>query len=270
MQLITAGADALDEIMGFIADGKAYLKEQGLDQWQEPDYPGRRDIESDIAHGEGYLLVSDGAAVGYACLGLRGDASYAHIDGAWLNDRPYAVIHRLAMSRDHRGRGYGRQAFAALEQRAKELGFTDVRVDTHEGNRIMRSILAGSGYAFCGIVSFYGKVRRAYQKRLIEQGGNGMAMRRDDWYGKGYSFFANKECEYYPCHKWETEEEFNCLFCYCPLYLLGEKCGGHFRITERGVKDCTGCTIPHHRENYGYILEKFRAAREEMSKNGKP
>lgn len=33
-----------------------------------------------------------------------------------------------------------------------------------------------------------------------------------------YRFFQNKECEYFPCHKTENEEEFNCLFCYCPLY----------------------------------------------------
>ena len=169
LQLITAGAEALEEIMGFIADGKAFLREQGLDQWQEPDYPGRRDIEDDIAHGEGCLLIEDGKAVGYACLCLRGDRSYDQIDGAWLNDRPYAVIHRLAMARAERGSGYGRMAFAALEERARELGFSDIRVDTHEGNRIMRRILERGGYTRCGIVRFFGKVRVGYHKILDQE-----------------------------------------------------------------------------------------------------
>lgn len=31
-----------------------------------------------------------------------------------------------------------------------------------------------------------------------------------------HRFFENKECRYFPCHK--NLEEFNCLFCYCPLY----------------------------------------------------
>ena len=53
-------------------------------------------------------------------------------------------------------------------------------------------------------------------------------------------------------------EEFNCLFCYCPLYALGDRCGGNFRYTEKGTKDCTGCMIPHKKDNYGYILEKFK------------
>ena len=43
-----------------------------------------------------------------------------------------------------------------------------------------------------------------------------------------YDFFQNKECEYFPCHKNADKESFNCLFCYCPLYCLGDKCGGNF------------------------------------------
>ena len=40
-------------------------------------------------------------------------------------------------------------------------------------------------------------------------------------------FFQNRECRYFPCHTGVPEEEFNCLFCYCPLYTLGRKCGGN-------------------------------------------
>lgn len=72
-----------------------------------------------------------------------------------------------------------------------------------------------------------------------------------------YKFFSHKECEYFPCHKVKDTESFNCLFCYCPLYALGNKCGGNFRYNDRGVKDCTGCIIPHKKENYEYIVEKF-------------
>ena len=53
-------------------------------------------------------------------------------------------------------------------------------------------------------------------------------------------------------------EDFNCLFCYCPLYALGKECGGNFVILENGVKDCSGCTIPHRKENYGWITEHFQ------------
>ena len=72
-----------------------------------------------------------------------------------------------------------------------------------------------------------------------------------------YDFFQNKECEYFPCHRGAEKESFNCLFCYCPLYCLGDKCGGNFTYTQGGIKDCSGCLVPHRRENYGRICEKM-------------
>lgn len=71
-----------------------------------------------------------------------------------------------------------------------------------------------------------------------------------------FSFFQNKECEYYPCHK-SNDDDFNCLFCYCPLYALGDKCGGNFTYIETGIKDCSNCTIPHTSAGYSYIASKI-------------
>ena len=73
-----------------------------------------------------------------------------------------------------------------------------------------------------------------------------------------YSFFQHPACEYFPCHKTEHPEDFNCLFCYCPLYALGRKCGGNFRYNEKGVKDCTHCLVPHRRENYAYVTGRYK------------
>lgn len=70
----------------------------------------------------------------------------------------------------------------------------------------------------------------------------------------GYDYFENRECEYFPCHK-TTGECFNCLFCYCPLYALGDKCGGNFTYVG-GVKCCDNCMIPHGEGGYRYILSK--------------
>ena len=72
-----------------------------------------------------------------------------------------------------------------------------------------------------------------------------------------FSFFQNRKCEFFPCHSDVPEEAFNCLFCYCPLYALGDQCGGGFRYTKDGYKDCGSCQIPHKRENYGHITAKF-------------
>ena len=74
---------------------------------------------------------------------------------------------------------------------------------------------------------------------------------------KNYSFFQHRECEYFPCHATDDPENFNCLFCYCPLYALGRGCGGNYRYTGKGIKDCTNCRIPHERENYRKIISRY-------------
>jgi len=59
------------------------------------------------------------------------------------------------------------------------------------------------------------------------------------------TFFRNVSCDYFPCHAGVDEREFNCLFCYCPLYALGPSCGGDYSYTESGIKDCSRCTRLH-------------------------
>ena len=76
-----------------------------------------------------------------------------------------------------------------------------------------------------------------------------------------YSFFTNHACKYFPCHNQPKKEEFNCLFCYCPLYTLGGECLGNFEY-NKNVKDCTGCHLPHIPENYEVIVSKLKEMKE--------
>lgn len=73
-----------------------------------------------------------------------------------------------------------------------------------------------------------------------------------------YDFFQHRSCEYFPCHPGADPESFSCLFCYCPLYCLGKNCGGNFRYTKSGIKDCGGCLRPHRRENYDSICKQMK------------
>lgn len=86
---------------------------------------------------------------------------------------------------------------------------------------------------------------------------------------KYYKFFQNVNCEYFPCHKKiKSPEEFNCLFCYCPLYSLGEECGGKFQYTKNGLKDCSECVLPHIKEKgYEYIQKNIKKVLEKNKKN---
>ena len=72
-----------------------------------------------------------------------------------------------------------------------------------------------------------------------------------------FRFFSHTKCEYFPCHAGADPEGFNCLFCYCPLYALGSRCGGQFTYTPEGVKDCSSCLLPHRPEGYDRIMDRW-------------
>lgn len=74
---------------------------------------------------------------------------------------------------------------------------------------------------------------------------------------ENYKFVQNTKCEYFPCHDVKEPETFNCLFCFCPLYMLKSKCGGNFKYTK-DVKNCTDCTLPHGKNSHGYIMSKMK------------
>lgn len=69
-----------------------------------------------------------------------------------------------------------------------------------------------------------------------------------------YRFFENRECQYFPCHK--GLENFNCLFCYCPMYHSPDCLGAPEYRTKNGkrIKICTNCSFPHQPEHYEQII----------------
>lgn len=73
-----------------------------------------------------------------------------------------------------------------------------------------------------------------------------------------YRFFENKDCEYFPCHK--GLEGFNCLFCYCPLYVK-ENCPGkptYKEINGKRIKVCMDCAFPHRPDNYDAVIKQLK------------
>lgn len=71
------------------------------------------------------------------------------------------------------------------------------------------------------------------------------------------NYYCNQQCEYFPCHDNVDKEAFNCLFCYCPLYLK-PICPGtpRYIIGAAGqhIRDCSSCSFPHIPANYNRIM----------------
>lgn len=157
MDFRKAGQQDIDSVMGILADGRTALKQLGIDQWQG-GYPQREIVEGDVARGESYVAELDGVAVGTLMIGLQGDRTYDDIaDGAWLTDSSsadpdYGVVHRVAVSLEHRGKGAASFLLKQAEAFIGQKGLSSVRIDTHPGNLPMRKLLLKHGYAECGTV----------------------------------------------------------------------------------------------------------------------
>lgn len=152
----------LDAVMGIYARARDYMAEQGNPhQWGDIGWPPREVIEQDIAAGKSYVCEHEGrlAAVFYYDRGHRVDPCYDRIEGAWVGDEDYGVVHRIAAAAS--GTGAGRAAIAwAIEQSAGHL-----RMDTHEDNAPMRGLLESMGFIHCGTIYVREdpEPRRAYE-----------------------------------------------------------------------------------------------------------
>lgn len=73
-----------------------------------------------------------------------------------------------------------------------------------------------------------------------------------------YKYFKNDACKYLPCHQGMKGDDFNCLFCYCPMNRYEDCLGTPEYISllnGKTLKDCTNCTFPHEPEHYEEIME---------------
>ena len=154
----------LSEIVAVIESARAYLKAQGIDQWQKSAYPAISDIRTDIENDVAYVLKVAGKVAAYGAVIAGFDPAYDLIQGAWRNDNhDYVTVHRMAVSTAFRGQALGQRFLTSVFETFST--YQDFRVDTHPDNQIMQHILAKLGFEKCGVVMFEG-ARWAYQKVL--------------------------------------------------------------------------------------------------------
>lgn len=138
----------------------------GSSQWQN-GYPNLDTIESDIAKGFGYVLTVNGQIAVYAALIFNDEPAYSTIEGAWLSDGEFVVVHRVAVHEKFAGQGLVKKLFGHIEDFTKANGVQSVKVDTNYDNIAMLKILEKQGYSYCGEVFLAGGMRKAFEKIII-------------------------------------------------------------------------------------------------------
>lgn len=160
----------IERIMAVLEQARAFLKQQGFPQWQNGTGPNEAKVREDIRRQAGYVLACDGVVRAYAALLPCPEESYDGIyDGAWdTRYGAYAVIHRVAADGSIRGHGLSKRLICALLDAAAELGHHDIRIDTYPLNKIMESVILGTGFTYRGMIKlpFPNGERKAYQLLL--------------------------------------------------------------------------------------------------------
>ena len=144
----------LPAVMEILHQAQAYFKAQGIDQWQD-GYPDEATIRQDIQNGTAYLVELD---ENYTTM----------VSGQWLTDRPYAVIHRIAVDDKLKGRGIAGWILEQAEYLCRQRGVESLKIDTHQDNTSMRRLLEKQNYHYCGVIQLHRdlSLRVAYEKRL--------------------------------------------------------------------------------------------------------
>ena len=141
-------------------------KEDGSQQWQN-GYPNPQTILDDINNGFAYVLIENNVILAYVAIIFEIEPAYTEIEGKWLTNDEYVVIHRVAVSNKIKGKGMATLLFKMIEDLSLRNKVYSIKVDTNFDNVPMLKILEKLKYTYCGEVYFNGSARRAFEKVLL-------------------------------------------------------------------------------------------------------
>lgn len=158
MRIELATLSDVDRMNEISEAAKVAMRESGIDQWQD-GYPNRACWQADVEDGFAHVVRDDAGNV-VGAFSFVADAetcdpepSYGEIDGAWLlPDAKYAAIHRVCVAPEAKGLGIAGMMFDHSCEKARELGLSSVRIDTHADNAPMQRALSKAGFTLCGTI----------------------------------------------------------------------------------------------------------------------
>lgn len=166
LSLRKADFSEIPQIWEILQDAIEQRRLDGSTQWQD-GYPNELSIENDINNGYAYVLTENESILCYAAIIFDKEPAYDDIEGKWLTNGDYVVVHRVAVSKLAKGKGIATKLFESIEGLSVKNNVYSIKVDTNFDNIPMLKILDRLKYTYCGEVYFRGSARRAYEKRLI-------------------------------------------------------------------------------------------------------
>ena len=152
-------AKDINTILNIYQIARERMKKNGnMNQWKD-DRPTFDDLVIDINHSRNYVVIEEDTIIGTFTFFQGIDETYNYIEGSWPNNEEYGVIHKIAALTE------GKHILdIALNYGARMV--KNIRIDTHEDNKIMRHLLEKYGFSYCGIIYLKsGDKRMAFAKK---------------------------------------------------------------------------------------------------------
>ena len=145
MEIRKAVADDLQQILAVYECAREYMKKTGNESQWGSTYPPDELVKKDISEGISYVITESGEVHGVFVFFVGEEPCYRNINGAWLNDETYGVIHRVASDGTISG------MFKLVSEYCKTK-ISNIKIDTHENNHTMQHVLEKNGFKKCGII----------------------------------------------------------------------------------------------------------------------
>lgn len=162
-----ATPDDAPAIWAILQQDIARRKADGSNQWQD-GYPNLDVVKKDIECGIGYVLLDGDIITGYCAVLENDEPAYNDIQGRWLTNGDFLVVHRVAVSDAHAGKGLGKTMMECIEKLALKKNIFSIKADTNFDNIAMLRTFEKLGYIYCGKVYFRGSARMAFEKVIIK------------------------------------------------------------------------------------------------------
>lgn len=162
MKICHASENQIEQLLTVYEHARDYMRQNGNPSQWGNGYPGREDLLQDLTHHQLYVCMEEENILAAFCFFQGNDPSYNQIyNGSWLNEKPYGVIHRVCVA--SHGKGIASFCLDWCFSQCQNL-----KIDTHQDNHPMQSLLKKNGFSYCGKIYLEnGSERLAFQKSSL-------------------------------------------------------------------------------------------------------
>lgn len=153
----------LEQINRIYMDARSFIASYGSPQWQN-NYPSK-EISIDDINRKVLYVYEESEILGVMAV-FDDEVTYNRIEGSWLSNKPYKVIHRIATKKESFNKGISSKMINFVFDVLKAKS---IRIDTHKLNIPMQNLLMKLNFTYCGIIylnQLVDKERLAYQKDI--------------------------------------------------------------------------------------------------------